>query len=166
MATEAELKVELNKAMASGDLSLVMKLAGQLRKLLGDSEKQEYEAKKAALVKIEKEVEAVVTKGVEVIWDKVSDKIVDSGGDGLWFNFENGAVTGLRLTERKARTGGGGGVPKKFDMTSAQMLELYGDEEYKDGVTFESAWASAKGDKNATFAVRKGLIKRHLTNQG
>ena len=156
---EATLMAEMNSAVTSGDYKAVAKVAQELVKFQKSKEQAELEAKQAIL--------AEKTGKVKDILDKAVSKLIDSGeldqADGIWYTQDFGEKsTSCRLakTATKAKgTGGGGGAGKKFAISTTDLLEKYGTQEYKDGTTYQSAW-DANTDKNWRYAIRESLLKK------
>lgn len=157
--TEQELMAEMNSAVASGDYKAVAKVAQELVKAQKTKEAAELAAKAAVL-------DAKVNTVKDIIMKSLT-KIVEAGdldmADGVFFNWDFGDKEPLcRLTKaaaRKAGGGGGGGAGKKFSISTLALLETYGAEEYKDGMTYQAAWDS-NSDKNWRYAIRESLLKK------
>jgi len=156
---EATLMAEMNSAVTSGDYKAVAKVAQELVKFQKAKEQIELEAKQAIL--------AEKTVKVKEILDKAVGKLIDSGeldkADGIWYTQDFGEKsTSCRLMKTAAKakgTGGGGGAGKKFAISTTDLLEKYGTQEYKDGTTYQSAW-DANTDKNWRYAIRESLLKK------
>lgn len=158
----AELNLKIQEAMAKGNFAEVAKLANQARKAEGDKEKKELEAKSGEIAALTEEVK----NKFGGIVDKFGDRIIALVGEKkaviqLSWNAEDKMVT-AKINKGTTRKPGSGGEPiQKFDMSTEQLLELYGDEKYKDdGTTFKEAYESST-DKNVRFNIRRKLIKRH-----
>lgn len=158
--TQAQLMEEMNKAVASGDYKAVAKVASELVKFQKAAEQAELEAKTKALEAISQEVKTAIEKAVQ--------KLVDSGkldqADGIWYTNDFGEkLTTIRLMKSapkaKTSTGTGGGAGKKFSVTTAELLEKFGADEYKDGQSYQTAWDS-NTDKNWRYAIRESLLKK------
>lgn len=157
--SEKELKAELDKALKSGDWKQIAKVASEIAKL----EKGKEDAKRTELLKALEEV----TNKVKVAIQKAIQPFIDSkvldGADGVWFvqDFGEKLIT-CKVTKtayRKASTPSyGGGVGKKFDISTTDLMAKYGDQVYKDGITFKAAY-EADADKNKRFAIRNALLK-------
>lgn len=154
---ETALMQEMNQAVASGDYKAVAKVAQELVKFQKAKEQAEHEAKVKALEAITLEVKDAIQKAVA--------KLVDAGkldeADGIWYvnDFGENLVTcRLMKGQSKARTSSGGGG-KKFDVSTTELLEKFGNEEYKDGLTFNQAWES-NTDKNWKYGIRSALLKK------
>ncbi len=154
--TEAELMAELQKALDSKDYKTVAAVSRKIDSTVKAKEKAEQAEKIAALDAIKDKVVAAIAKAVK--------PIVDSGdldvADGIWYSNDFGeAAPVIRLTKsapRATRSGTGGG--KKFDVSTDDMLAKHGQEEYKDGLTFQQAYESST-DKNWRYAIRQKLLK-------
>ena len=64
----------------------------------------------------------------------------------------------MKSQPRAARSGSSGGGGKKFDISTDDMLSRHGQNEYKDGLTFQQAYESST-DKNWRYAIRQKLLK-------
>ena len=155
--TEAELMAELDKALKSKDFKAVAAVSRKIDSIQKAKEKAELDEKRKALDAMIDKVKAAITKAVK--------PLVDSGAldaaDGVWFSYDFGEqapVVRLMRSQPKARSGGGGGG-KKFDVSTDDMLARHGQEEYKDGLTFQQAYESSQ-DKNWRFAIRRQLLKK------
>jgi len=158
--SEAELLKQMQEATKSGDFKQVAKVASELVKFQKAKEQAELEAKQKAL--------AEVTETVKAAIDKVVNGLIDSGkldmADGVWYTNDFGdKLTTCRLMKGQAKAkssggNGGGGGGKKFDVDTTDLLEKFGNQEYKDGVTFNQAW-EADTDKNKRYAIREKLLK-------
>jgi hypothetical protein len=156
--TEAELKAELDKAYKTGDYKQISKVAIEIAKFEKDKEAKEHEAVLKELEKKTDKVKAVIEKALK--------PMIESGeldkADGIWFTNDFGEkLTSCRLTKTAPRksSGGGGGGGKKVDISTDDLLEKYGSQEYKEGVTFKAAW-EADTDKNKRYGLRVALLKK------
>jgi len=155
--TEAELMAELEAALKSKDFKAVAAASRKLDQSVKAKEKAELEVKRAALDAMTDEVKAAIMKGVK--------PLVDSGkldaADGIWYSYDFGeqapTVRLMKSAPKAARAGGGGGG-KKFDISTDNMLTRHGQEEYKDGLSFQQAYESST-DKNWRYAIRQKLLK-------
>lgn len=155
---KANLLAELKKAFDSGDYKAIAAASRKLDQFERQAEKAATEKKLAALKGLGEEVTKVIMKAVQPLID--SKKLDEA--DGIWFAYDFGdkqPVTRLTKTAAKARSGGGGGVGKKFDVTTESLLEKYGGDEMKDGQTYQQVWDS-NTDKNSRYTVRKELLKK------
>lgn len=155
--TEKELKAQLDTAMKGGDWKAIAKVAGEIAKLEKAKEDSAKEAKLKALEAITDNVKKAIQKAIQPFIDS---KALDAA-DGVWYSQDFGEkLITCKVTKTAARkaTGGGGGVGKKFDVNTTDLLAKFGDKEYKDGQTFKVAW-EADADKNKRFAIRKALLK-------
>ena len=156
---EQTLMAEMNSAVASGDYKAVAKVAQELVKAQKSKEAAELAAKAAVL-------EAKVTAVKDII-TKALQKMIDAGeldmADGIWYTFDFGdkepTCRLARTATRKAGSGGGGGAGKKFSISTPTLLETYGGDDYKDGMTYQQAWDS-NADKNWRYAIRESLLKK------
>lgn len=156
--TEDSLMSQLDIALKAKDFKAVAKASGELVKFQKAREAAELEVKQKALEAVTKEVMAAIVKAVKPFVD--AGKLDDA--DGIWYANDFGeAMTSCRLmksTPRKARAGGGNGGGGKFAVSTNDLLEKFGSQEYKDGVTFAEAY-EADTDKNKRFAIRTKLLK-------
>lgn len=158
--SEAELMQQMDTALKSGDFKAVAKVASDLAKFQKEREKAELEAKQQKL--------AATTEVVKSAIEKLIEKLIQDGklddADGVWFSYDFGTTEKtckLFKSQAKPRSsGGGGGTGKKFDVSTSDLLEKHGTEEYKDGQTFQQAWDGSEGDKNKRYAVRMALLKK------
>lgn len=155
--TEAQLMEALETALKSKDFKAVTAASRKLDSAVKAKEKVELEAKRAVLDAMTEEVKGAIMKAVK--------PLVDSGkldaADGIWFSFDFGEkapVVRLMKTQPKAARSGGGGGGKKFDISTDDMLSRHGQEEFKDGLTFQQAYESST-DKNWRYAIRQKLLK-------
>jgi hypothetical protein len=158
--TEAELMADMMAAVKSGDYKAVAKVASELVKFQKAKEQAELEAKQKVLAEKTIKIKAAIDKAVE--------KLIQSGeldaADGIWYTNDFGEkLVTCRLikvmTKTKTTTGGGGGGGKKFSVSTTELLEKFGSQEYKDGQTFQAAW-DANTDKNWRYAIREALLKK------
>lgn len=158
--SEAELMQDMNKAVASGDYKAVAKVAQELVKFQKSKEAAELAAKLKVLEEKTDTVKSVISKALA--------KLVESGeldaADGIWYanDFGEKLVTCrlVKTAARKASTGTGGGGGKKYSISTKELLEKFGNDEYKDGLSFQSAWDS-NDDKNYRYGIRETLLKRN-----
>ncbi len=155
---EAALMQEMNQAVASGDYKAVAKVAQELVKFQKAKEQAELEARQAVLAEKTETVKSVIQKALA--------KLVESGeldeADGIWYSNDFGEkLVTCRLMKTAARKtgGGGGGGGKKFSVSTSELLEKFGSEEYKDGMSYQQAWES-NTDKNWRYAIRESLLKK------
>lgn len=156
---EAALMAEMNQAVKSGDYKAVAKVASELVKFQKAKEQAEYDAKVKALAEVELKVKSAIAKAIQPFVEKGE---LDSA-DGVWFaqDFGEKLVTCrlMKVAVKKASGGGGGGAGKKFSVSTSELLEKFGADEYKDGQTFQAAWDS-NVDKNWRYAIREALLKK------
>lgn len=162
-ASESELMAQLDAALKSKDFKVVAKVSNEIAKFQKTKEQAELEAKQTALAAVTDEVKKVITAALKPL---VEAKKLDSA-DGVWFTQDFGEkIVTCRLTKtaaRKASTGGGGGVGKKFDVNTNDLLAKFGDQPYKEtGMTIQEAFDS-NTDKNYRYAVRQTLLKLNGT---
>lgn len=157
--TQKELLAEMKVATDAGDWKGVSKISSQIAKVVKAEESAEKDAKEATL--------AEVTKSVKAAIDKVVNKIVESMAgtpeleamDGVWYSWDFGeTLVTCRVVKSAKRKSGGGGGGKKFNITTNELLEKHGDEEYKDGESFKSAYES-NTDGNSRYKIRMKLLK-------
>jgi len=156
-ATEEQLMAELQSALETKDFKAVAAASRKLDQTVKAKEKTDLEVKRAALDAMIDRVKGAITKAVR--------PLVDGGeldaADGIWYSYDFGeqapVVRLMKTQPRAARTGGGGGG-KKFDISTDDMLGRHGQEEYKDGLTFQQAYESST-DKNWRYAIRQKLLK-------
>ena len=157
--TEQELMHEMQAAVKSGDYKAVAKVASELVKFQKSKEQAELEAKQKVLADKTEKVKSAIQKALA--------KMVESGeldqADGIWYSNDFGEkLVSCRLLKTQPRakgTGGGGGGGKKFAVSTNELLEKFGEQEYKDGQTFKAAWES-NTDKNWRYAIREALLKK------
>jgi len=155
--TEAELMAQLETALQSKDFKTVATISRKIDQAVKVKEKAEQATKVAALDAVKDKVATAISKAVK--------PIVDSGildvADGIWYSYDFGeeapVIRLMKSAPRAARSGGGGGG-KKFDVSTDDMLSRHGQEEYKDGLTFQQAYESST-DKNWRYAIRQKLLK-------
>jgi len=157
--TEAELMAELETALKSKDFKAVAAASRKLDIAVKAKEKAELEVKRAALDSMIEDVKSAIQKAVK--------PLVDSGkldaADGIWYSYDFGeqapTVRLMKSAPKAARSGGSsGGGGKKFDISTDDMLAKHGQEEYKDGLSFQQAYESST-DKNWRYAIRQKLLK-------
>jgi len=156
--TEPELMAEMDAAVKSGDYKAVAKVAQALVKF----QKEKEDAERQVIEKARTER----TERVKAAIGKVLQPMVDKGeldeDDGIWYQWDFGEkLVACRLTKSAPRksSGGGGGGGKKFSVSTNDLLAQFGDEEYKDGMTFRQAHDS-NTDKNWRYAIREALLKK------
>ncbi len=157
--TEQQLMKEMNQAVKSGDYKAVAKVAQELVKFQKAKEQAELDAKQRVLYEKTELVKSAITKALA--------KMVDAGdldqADGIWYTHDFGEkLVTCRLTKTAPRAKGatsGGGGGKKFSVSTTELLEKFGDQEYKDGQTYKQAW-EANQDKNWRYAIRESLLKK------
>lgn len=153
--TEEQLMVEMDEAVKSGDYKLVAKVAQELVKFQRIQEQAELIARQEFL--------ASKTEAVKAAIDKALAKMINDGDldqvDGVWYNHDFGEKsTSCRLvkTAVRAKSSSSG---KKFSISTSEMLEKFGNDEYKDGMSFQAAWDS-NTDKNWRYGIRESLLKK------
>lgn len=157
--TEPELMQDMNAAVKSGDYKAVAKVAQALVKFQKEKEAAELTAKQKELEVITDEVLSALNAALKPLIDA---KKLDSA-DGVWFVQDFGEkLVSCRLTKsaKRASTGGtGGGGGKKFTVSTKDLLEQFGDQDYKDGMTYSEAQEHST-DKNWRYAIREALLKK------
>lgn len=154
--TVQELMAQLKSALDKGDYKLVAQVSRQIDQRERAKEKAELDAKRAILDKMAETVKNVID---EAITPLISAGELDAA-DGIWYANDFGEKTAsvrLLKTQTKTRTGGGG-TGKKFDISTEDMLNKHGSEEYKDGMTYRQAY-DQNTDKNWRYAIRQKLLK-------
>jgi hypothetical protein len=158
--TETELMADMQKAVKSGDYKMVAKVASELVKFQKEKEQRELEAKQKVLADKTIKVKAKLDKAVEAM---IATGELDQA-DGIWYANDFGEkLVSCRLIKtapRAAGKTGGGGGGKKFSVSTTELLEKFGKDEYKDGQTFQAAW-DANTDKNWRYAIREALLKKN-----
>ena len=157
--TEEQLIAQMNEATKSGDFKAVAKVAQELVKFQKAKEAAELAAKQAALEGVTKEVGDAILKAIK--------PFVDGGkldiADGIWFTMDFGdksqSIRLMKNQAKKASGGNGGGKGKKFDVDTTELLERFGSDDYKDGMTYAQAWES-NTDKNWRYGIRTSLLKK------
>jgi hypothetical protein len=159
--SQDELIAEMKAATESGDWKAVSRLSSQIAKMVAAEEKAEKEEKLKAI--------AGLTEKVKGVLDKAVNRLVESGEldgcDGVWYSYDFGEkLTTCRLLKGQARKGGGGGGGgKKFNISTEELLNQYGDQIVKIGdveQTFKEHWDSTPAtDGNARYKIRVKLLK-------
>jgi len=160
--SEAELMMQLDAALKSKDFKVVAKVSNEIAKFQKTKEQAEQAAKEAALAAVTDKVKKAIQAALKPLVDA---KELDEA-DGVWFTQDFGErLVTCRLTKtaaKKASTGGGG-VGKKFDVNTNDLLAKFGDRPYKEsGMTIQAAWES-NTDKNFRYAIRQTLLKLNGT---
>lgn len=157
--TREELVALITKYGQENNIAELIKASEQLAKMEKDKAKLELEAKQKAVEELTITVKGQIDKFIEKL--KAEGKLDQA--DGVWFSYDFGdTASTCKLIKGSVskRTGGGGGGGKKYSESSAELLEKFGNEEYKDGQTYQQAWDSGEGDKNKRFAIRESLLKK------
>lgn len=158
--TIAIVQQELATAAAKQDWKAVGKLAAELDTLNKAAEKAEAEKALQALGKLGDEIVGKVEK----IIMSYKEKVLELSGDGVWLSadFAGGSVKPgitMRKGAGKASSGGTkGGTGKKYDVSTEQLLEKFGGQVYKDGVTYQAAH-DADTNGNKRYLIRMALLK-------
>ena len=155
--TPEQLMQELQTALSSGDYKAVATISRKIDQQQRAVEKAELDAKREAIKLTEEYVKGELFP--------VLKRMYDSGeldqADGVWLSWDFGdPEPSVRLMKTQTRTprAGGGGTGKKFDISTEDMLNKHGEEDYKDGMTFRQAYDS-NTDKNWRYAIRNKLLK-------
>lgn len=159
-----EAQAELLAATKKGDWAVITKIAQKIAAIEAEH------AKEVAKVKAEKAA-AMIGKVQEAILAALKPLEAElEVADGVFFAWDFAGEPGKNVITRltkvtvkqsapKAEGAKTGGAAKDGPATS-ELLKLYGEKEYKDGVTFQAAH-DATTDGNARYAVRKALLKLH-----
>ena len=155
LLTEADLMAKLDIAMKSGDFKAVARVANEVAKLQKTQEQAEQDAKLAVLATITEKTKTTIAKALK--------PLVDGGeldqADGIWYSNDFGEkLVACRLVKSAPKKAGGGGGGKRFDVSSDDLLAKYGDQEWKDGISFKQAHES-NTDGNFRYAIRQKLLK-------
>ena len=159
--TEQQLMEEMNVAVKSGDYKLVAKVAQELVKFQKTKEAAELAEKMGRLEVLTTKVREHIAKALAKM---VNDGELDEA-DGIWYGNDFGSkdinCRLMKVTAKTTTTGktGGNGGGKKFNVGTTELLEKFGSDVYKDGVTFQVAWES-NVDKNWRYAIREALLKK------
>ena len=163
--TEASLMAQLTEALGKKDFKQVAKVSSEIAKFNKDKEAIELKAKQETLAAITGDIAAAIKKALQ--------PVVDSGkldqADGIWYAWDFGdklQTCRLMKTAAKASSAGGTrtGVGKKYDISTSELLTKFGNQEYKDGMTFAEAQEKST-DKNWRYAIREKLLKLNGTIQ-
>jgi hypothetical protein len=161
--TPEQLMAQMQEAFAKGDMAAILKIASEAKKGQKAKEDAELEGKKAQITDLTEQVKVAIQGIVDRFGPSITTLV---GEKKAKISAEWSAESpDLKVTILKGGTGGGtrksGGVPQKVNIKTEDLLEKYGADEYKDGVTFKEAW-EASTDKNKRFAIRKKLIAKEL----
>lgn len=158
-----ETTMTLEQAIASGDLAQIVAIASAQLKAQKVAQKEQLEKNQGALADLTKslmkDVEAVFNSYLETATELVGDKAAISAylDKSVWkASVVKSAVKGTHKSSGKPAG--------KFDMSTEELIKLYGDEEISEGKSFKEAMEVAKvaeDKKNATYQVRVKLIKYH-----
>jgi len=155
--TKEQLMAEMQAAMTANDWKLVSQVSRKIDTITKAAEKAEVDAKRAELDAMSETVKTVLIGAIT--------PLVDSGqldkADGIWLSYDFGdKAPTVRLMKTTTRTpkAGGGGTGKRFDISTEDMLAKHGEEDYKDGMNFKTAYES-NTDKNWRYAIRQKLLK-------
>lgn len=152
-----ELMTKLQDALTAGDYKAVASVSRQIDIRERATEKAEVDAKRAELDAMSADVKNAIKSVVEpLVMDGKLDK-----ADGIWFTWDFGeqdATVRLMKTQARAARTGGGGTGKKFDISTDDMLNKNGSQEYKDDMTYRQAY-DQNTDKNWRYAIRQKLLK-------
>ena len=160
--TKSELMELMSIAMSKNNFKSVAKIASKIAKMARDEENDELEIKRALIAGVTLSVKQAVDK---VVGKMINDNKLDNELiEGVFYVHDFGTTESTcRLTKTKIRSprtsGGGGGAGKRIDVSTTVLLEKYGAEEYKDGVSFNDAHETST-DKNVRYAIRKQLLKK------
>ena len=155
--TQEQLMAQLQAALTAGDFKAVAKVSRAIDSLAKAAEKSELAAKHEALQLIIDSVKDAIMSAVQPLYEAGD---LDSA-DGVWFSWDFGEqapVLRLTKTAPRARTSGGGGTGKKFDVSTDDMLSRHGQEQFNDELTFAQAWEQST-EKNWRYGIRKKLLK-------
>jgi len=163
MVDEDSLRQELAEALEQADFRTVGKVSAKLVAYQANREKMEASAKQEALASVTEKVKAAIEKAIRPIVD--SEAMADA--DGVWFAWDFGeqlsAVTVIKSDPKKARQAShsrAGG--KRFQVSTEELLSRYGGEPMPNSsLTYDEAYAEAKGDGNKRYQVRQQLLKHH-----
>lgn len=152
--TVGQLTAQLQEAMGRGDYKLIAKLAGDMAKAQKAAETAELEAKQKALaditIQVKSEIETLVRKLAEAGKLDVAE--------GVWFTWDFGEASTtcklIKAAPRKSSPNAG----KRFDISTRELLEAHGAEQFKDEMTYQEFY-DTNTDKNSRFAVRSALLK-------
>lgn len=160
--TKDELIAKMQEAINSGYFKEVSKISREIDKLASTEEKAEQDAKLAVLVSVEDGIKSAFGKVVQKVIDSLDDATLKLM-DGVWYtqDFESNLVT-CKLAKKgvTVRKGGGGGVGKRFAVTTEELLAKHGERiaDETTGKTFNELWAEDTG-KNSRYQVRVKLLK-------
>ena len=155
--TIEQLMAQMQDAISANDFKAVSQISRKIDTRNRAIEKSALDEKRAMAEQVG---QSVVSAIMEVVQPLVDDGTLDNF-DGIWFTNDFGEqqpTIRLVKTATKTRSSGNGGTGKKFDVSTEDMLSRHGDEVYKDGATFNSAYQS-NTDKNWRYAIRTKLLK-------
>lgn len=163
--SEEELLKELQAAMAEGNMKKVIEVAGELKRAKGEYEKKERDATVAKANSLAKEMEGPFSDFL-LNWLEKIEAVVPKEKISVVCKYEADKPIEIKLSKtmpKLNKTSVLTAPAHKFELSTEQLLEMYGEESYKkdDPTTFKAAYA-ASTDKNHRFSVRKALITRHI----
>jgi len=156
-ATIEQLMADMKSAINRNDFKAVSQISRQIDQRNRATEKAELVAKQAMAAEV---ADKVLTVFMDAVGPMIDSRELDAF-DGIWISHDFGEQKPTcRLVKTVAKTtkAGGGGTGKKFDISTEDMLNRHGSEEYKDGVSFKEAYDS-NTDKNWRYAIRTKLLK-------
>lgn len=155
--TAEQLVEQMQAAITANDFKAVSQISRKIDMQNRAIEKAALDEKRA---KADQMSGHVLAQYLEAVQPLIDNKELDAF-DGIWISHDFGEkVPTCRLmkTATKARSSGNGGAGKKFDISTEDMLSRHGEEVYKDGMTFSTAYQS-NVDKNWRYAIRMKLLK-------
>ncbi len=168
MDTPEDIKAaqELSRQIIEGKLSdlqgLIAWASAKLKaqkaaqkELLEKNQGQLAELTKSLMTDVEGIFQSYLETATELIGDKAQISVTLDKS--IW------KASVMKSTAKGASKGGSKPVGK-YNMSTEDLLKLHGDEEMKEGVSFQQAMEDAKvakDSKNATYQVRIKLIEYH-----
>ena len=165
----AEQKQQLAEALANGDYKTVTAISkaiaaeqGKAEKAKREEAKKQDEEKRKLLEDTTTLVKADLIEHIRMLIDTVPNMDKADLVSFKWVIADDPETAECKLFKAASRPAGkreGGGGGKKYGVDTKDLLEKYGDDEYKDGQTFKQAW-EADSSGNARYKVRVALLKK------
>jgi hypothetical protein len=166
---------EMETLLKNQDLAGIMKYASDQLKAQKAAEKELLEKNQGALADLTKALMAEIEATITSYFEKAKELVGDKAAISVYMDKEVWKASVCKSAAKAKKEGVTTAPAGKFELTTAQLLELHGDEisnpqtdvpalQQEPFLTWTEAWEAAKLDddkKNATYQVRVRLIKFH-----
>jgi len=173
MDVELTLDQQFENAVASRDMALVKRLAGEIDKRDKVAEREHLDANKELIVELALKVKSKLIETSKKFEADIKELVGnDKARVKFEYDFANELDTTIAISKGPiagARRASGGGTPQRYEKGTPGMLAEFGEQPFKkdgedSGMTLQEAWNS-NTDGNFRYKIRQQLVKLDMSSQ-